>query len=656
MSAQNKKKVIALFFIGFIVCVITTVALYCNIFSSYENRSWDWRAITVAASRKKDPHIRLITIDQRSLDYYAKEEAITWPWPRALYVPVIEFLKKAGARAVAFDLLFTESSVHGVGDDKAFAKSMNGSMPVINAAVISNDTLTTPVSEINSASLIGLVNAVPDADGIFRHTRPSIVVSGHSYLTLPFAVANSIGAKFTDNESVIANFRGPSHEYPEDNIVSIISSYVALTEGSTPSITLDGYKDALVFVGVSAPGLMDLRPTSVDKIFRGVEFNATVLDNILSNDFIKVVPLWWSILLTLIFVLLLSYALLFSQRAVTQSIISICGITLYIALAFFFALHGFWIAVAVPTLILILTIISSLGVQYQLEGRERRFIHQAFNHYVSPKVIDRILANPAQLSLGGERRELTIYFSDIRGFTSLSEKMPPEQLVSFLNKYLTEMTDIILASGGTLDKYEGDAIIAFWNAPLSVSDHAFQGVNAALVCQRRLRELRDSYREEFGTDVHVRIGVNTGVVTVGNFGSANRFDYTIIGDAANLASRLEGVNKVFGTSILISEESYLQCQEQILARYIGKVQVIGRGKAVAVYEPYEESQKWDSKKEEIFTEAMNLFEKGDLKGAATYFSLLPENPTAQNYLERIQKEVTSFNHSTWNSVWVLDSK
>ena len=632
-----------------------------DFFSTIENRAWDLRAKLIAPYRVSNPHIRLITIDQRSLDYYANQEGITWPWPRALYVPVIEFLKQSGAAAVGFDLLFTESSVQGVDDDVQLAASMNGSLPVVNAAVVESDKITMPVKEILTASpLIGAVNGTPDSDGIFRRIKPRYELPNQIINSLPLALLNAI--KKTDPEipaekNLILNFRQSRTTYAEDNIVNIISSYVATTEGKPPLVDPAIFKDAIVLVGVTAPGLLDLRPTSVDSVFRGVEFNATALDNFLSNDFIKKVSTGTATSINGIWIIFLTASLLFSRRIRSQLLLSAVALGSFIAVSILCAWFGFWIPFAIPFAALLLAMIFSLGVQYQLEGKQVRFIQSAFSHYVSPTVIDRIIANPTHLKLGGERKELTIFFSDIRGFTSISEKMAADQLVSLLNLYLTEMTDIILESGGTVDKYEGDAIIAFWNAPLPVADHATKAVTAALKCQTRLHELQELFENTFGVQPYTRIGLHTGNVTVGNFGSRDRFDYTVIGDAANFASRLEGVNKVFGTNILISEITADRCKDSVLSRRIGAIQVVGKTESVMIYEPLNPSQSYATPEQrQLFMQALDAFESQQLDMALRLFRNLTNDPVAAAYAVRISNIIEKSTSAAWSSVWLLDAK
>ena len=219
---------------------------------------------------------------------------------------------------------------------------------------------------------------------------------------------------------------------------------------------------------------------------------------------------------------------------------------------------------------------AALGLNYVTEGRQKAFYRHAFKHYLSPVVIDRLLEEPSRLKLGGERRELSIFFSDLQGFSSISERLDPQALTTLLNDYLSDMTDIILEEEGTVDKYEGDAIIAFWNAPLTQPDHALRACRAALRCQQKLRERNQEFLQRAGSAFWMRIGINTGPVVVGNMGSRQRFDYTVLGDAANLASRLEGANKAFGTDTMVAESTWIQTNGQLKGREIGLLRVVGR--------------------------------------------------------------------------------
>ena len=263
------------------------------------------------------------------------------------------------------------------------------------------------------------------------------------------------------------------------------------------------------------------------------------------------------------------------------------------------------------------------------------------------------------LDLGGERREISAFFSDVAGFTSVSEKLSPEALVELLNAYLSEMTDIILETGGTLDKYEGDAIIAFWNAPLDQPDHALRACRAALRCQKRLAELRPEFARRFGSEVFARVGIHSGPAVVGNMGSQKRFDYTAMGDTMNLASRLEGACKQYKVFLLVGEETWESVKDVVLAREIDMIRVVGKARPVRVFEPV--AERAAATAEEI--EKVALFERGleayrarDWDGAETAFRRLPADPPAGIYLARLAAFRQSPPPAGWDGVFELKVK
>ena len=254
---------------------------------------------------------------------------------------------------------------------------------------------------------------------------------------------------------------------------------------------------------------------------------------------------------------------------------------------------------------------------------------------MSTAVVEELIANPEKLKLGGERRELTMFFSDLQGFTTISENLEPQELTALLNDFLSLISDVILKSGGTIDKYEGDAIIAFWNAPVEVQNHAAVALEAALTCQNILSAHEQAFTKRTGgRPLKMRIGINTGIAVVGNMGSNNRFDYTMLGDAVNLSSRLEGINKLFGTYTLCSEATKNACEkatDKIRFREIGRIAVVGKSQAVTVYEPFfAEDYKAHETTYTQFKSALDTFYEGDLDKAALAFSSL-NDPVAQKY-------------------------
>jgi len=294
-----------------------------------------------------------------------------------------------------------------------------------------------------------------------------------------------------------------------------------------------------------------------------------------------------------------------------------------------------------------------------VEGKKKRFIKNVFQFYLSPHVIEHIIDDPSKLRLGGERKEISSFFSDLAGFTSISESLSPEDLVHLLNAYLSEMTDIILETGGTLDKYEGDAIIAFWNAPIDQPDHAIRAARAAVECQKKLAEIREAIKTKFGHELYMRIGINSGQAVVGNMGAENRFDYTAMGDTVNLASRLEGACKQYDIPILMGETTYQHIKDVFAAREIDLIRVIGKKKPVHVYEPIGELDKISADKLEaiqIFHEGLTAYRKCDWGSALELFKRLEDDGAAKIYIKRIDMLMKEPPPSDWAGVFDLKSK
>ena len=706
ITLNTRKRIIAMIGMLCAIGALSFCAFSFGLLDRFENASWDRRLRSVSTfgqTHRADPRIRIITIDQSSLDYFSQEEKIVWPWPRALYEPVLQFLKVAGARAVVFDILFTEPSSYGVFDDETFSNALKAGPPSVVATALRKASSSLESSEeklaewkefrkiqarniqpsnalsLNSASKnkfssailpippimrsvngLGDVSAEPDFDGIFRHAKAGAAVDGVPILSLPFALFSLFEpqAMIDYQQRFAVRFAGPARTYGTQPIAAVIKNFTQALAEQRQSVDSALYKDAFVFIGMDAPGLLDLRPTPLSEVFPGVEFNATVLDNLLHDSFVHRTSKLESVSITVILAFLLAFAVLFSVKLRYQMTVSTLIAALFIALAFATAAAGIWIPMAVPIMCGVIVVLLSLAFQYQLEGKQHRFLRHAFRHYVSSDVVDEIVENPAALAIGGERRELTMFFSDIEGFTKISEKLEVSKLVILLNSFFSEMSQIIMAHGGTVDKYVGDAIVAFWNAPVLRSDHAERAVNAALACQSKLTSLQNYYTEQFGVAVRMRIGIHTGVVNVGNFGSKDRFNYTMIGDAANLASRLEGANKHFGTAVLVSEATQQAACSKISFRKVAQILVIGKKQPTVVYEPYFITEHGY----ELFNAGRSAFEAADLVRALEIFRpLAKQDPVAARYVERIESvqselSLEELNANRFSKVFELTEK
>lgn len=622
-------------------------------------------------------------LDQASLDHMAREEKYSWPWPRDIYEPLLHFLKRGGASAVAFDLLFTEHACSGVESDVVLGRALADTLPAVVAAAVRRDdgavgarpapvpsagrssalhtylaqhprggegvfsSAVLPVPEIvEGARALGNVTEAPDQDGIFRHHTPRVAVDGADLLSLPFALfallhPDDDGGFGKDDPrngdgALTLSFAGDG-SFDSYAFDAVIRSEVRLEEGGEPFIDPALFQGSIVLVGANAPGILDLRPVPVNQRYPGVYYNATVLDNLLQRRFVRDLPVASNFGMAAVWIVMLVLLIAAVRRARLQFVGITLVYVLFIAAAIVLTRMGYWAAIVPPFAGMLAATILGLLYQYQTEGARHRFIRKAFAQYVSPALMQRLVDNPERLTLGGERRELTIFFSDIQGFSTFSEKLDPVQLAALLNRYLTLVTDIILANSGTLDKYEGDAVVAFWNAPLDVEDHPRRAVAAALRIQEALEQAGARFKEEFGVEPITRIGIHTGPVSVGNFGSRAHFDYTVIGDAANLASRLEGVNKVFGTSILISEKTHELLAGSIACRKIGAIQVVGKREVLGVYEPLRPGQPQYNRQDD-WAAALRFFEENRRDRAEELFQRLDGDPAAKAYLERLAEE------------------
>ncbi|MFC1824081.1 CHASE2 domain-containing protein [Thermodesulfobacteriota bacterium] len=680
---------------------------------TWEAKTWDWRVSLLAEPGEATNDIRLILLDQNSLDWALRENGLTWPWPREMYGAIAGFCRRSGARSLGFDVLFTEPSVYGVEDDARFASKLKAFGKSAGSVFLGHDTgkektwpvhvaagrfrvggikawktsknapkiefprATLPVPEIakNSAVLCN-VHSEPDADGIYRRAKLFSVFDGKMLPSLGLgtyvAAHPEITGRITpgqleidgrripidDEGRAVLRYRGPSQTHRAYSAAAVIQSEINLLSGESPPILdKDTFRNKYVLFGFSAPGLYDLRSSPVGGIYPGVEIHATLLDNYLSGDFIRHSSTGMTITLVLFLSLLCAFLASFYSSPSGNVAVSMVFIGLPVFLALVSYIKGVWLPLTVMEVAMAGTLSVTLMVNYITEGRQKRFIKNAFKQYLSPAVIDQLIKNPERLKLGGERRTLSIFFSDLQGFTSISEGLTPEDLTALLNDYLTAMTDIIHQEGGTVDKYEGDAIIAFWNAPLEVAEHADRTVRAALRCQFKLAEMRPAYRERIGKDMLMRIGINTGPAVVGNMGSHTRFDYTMMGDAVNLAARLEGINKEFKTFTLISQSTRDAIGNDFSVRELARVAVVGRKEPVTIYEPMYPGE-YDDRKAvlEKFHLGLHHFYEGQFRQALDIFSsLADQDPPSAAYVDKCREFMDSCPED-WKGVYIMKTK
>jgi adenylate cyclase len=660
--------------------------------------------------------IILVTVDDGSLEAAAKELGVTWPWPRQMYAPIVQFCKAAGAQAVLFDILFSEDSSYGVEDDRLLADALaqNGrailplflsgedrpqeewedrlierlALPLENhraQARPAYDSAQLPIRLLaEKARTLANVTVPPDQDGIYRRLPLVFPFGTHDTRWLPapgLAAAwevlgreklvldseglelGSLHIPLDRQGSFLLTFYGGERDFPRYSAFNVIQSFVALEGGGQPLYGLENFRDKIVVVGLTAAGLLDLKPTPIRSIYPGMAIHATLAANLLHRDFrVRISP---AAALTLAAATaLVAAATVVFLTAVWQLGVATLAEAAVLALAVTTSFrHHLWVDGVMLGISLGLAFAFAAVFSYATEGRQKRQIKRMFSHYMSEHLIHDLLKHPEKLRLGGEKRILTVFFSDLAGFTSLSEKLTPEEVVTLLNRYLTAMTDIILASAGLIDKYEGDAIMALWGAPLPQEDHAARACLAALQNQRRLAELRREFQASGLPPVYSRIGVNTGEMIIGNMGSTQRFDFTVIGDSVNLASRLEGANKTYGTGIIISEDTYRQAAAQIEVRELDLLRVKGKEVPVRIYELLAAKGDLDGKMGEArdrFTDGLGHYRRQEWTEAIRCFrqalEAVPEDGPSRVFIERCREFMERPPPASWDGVYRLTSK
>lgn len=682
--------------LGVLAVVLAGAADAAGFWERLEGITWDWRARRLADPAPRDIGIKLVLIDGPSLTRIATEQEVRWPWPRAYFAALLEYLHADGARAVVFDLDFVEPSGHSVEDDTllraAIEPMRNFAMPLrlqgeamdwpqsdspltVHASVHAEPRAGATFSHRDVvgglALAFGHVAHEPAPDGIVRHVRavyefagrtvPQLAIAGYAVgAELPPVAVEAdelrLGDKrypLTSDGDLLLRYRAPRAE--DGHLYEAFSAAGILADVANGRSPTGRYRDAYVLVGVSAENLFDNWATPVNPVTAGVEVHATVLDNLLHEGFLRPVPAWIVMLAALALAVFAAVVLLRSSGLLWNLAGAALLVPLPLACAFAAYAAGRALPAVWPTIAVGLAVFGAGSLNYATEGRRRLYLRRAFEHYLSPKVIARIVEDPARLELGGERRQVSVLFSDIEGFTGISERMDPHDLGLLLNDVLGDLTDIVLDEYGTLDKYQGDAILAFWNAPADQADHAACAVRAGIRFQRRLAERRVEFAERAGRDLRVRVGVHTGIATVGNFGSGRRFSYTALGDTVNLASRLEGANKYMRTAFLVSEETWQQAKDAAFALPVGRIQVAGRAEAVRVYEPVALASEAEPPRLALFRRACAACEAAAWDDAEEVLGELEDDRLAALYRERVS-ELRRAGATAWDDLWNLTSK
>jgi class 3 adenylate cyclase/CHASE2 domain-containing sensor protein len=563
----------------------------------------------------------------------------------------------------------------------------------------------------DEAGSLGSITSSIDSDGIIRRSRLFTLFDGKAVPGLSAAALLAAGG---DNAAVynkkkrliewadytipvdsegrsILRFRGKLDRYFPYNAKSVLRNAESSRAGTElpdagERLYPQDFKDKYVFFGYYAPGLFDICSTPIESVYPGMGIHITMLDNLLTGDFIRESPPFINVIMILVPVLLVTVITYFSRKILISLGAMILVMAGIIALGFgAYQQAGLWLQVIAPLMAAAGSFLAITLYNYATEGSQKRFIKSAFSQYLSPAVIEQIIADPSRLQLGGEKREMTAIFTDIRSFSTISEALgDPKKLVELLNYYLTAMSSIILENQGTIDKYEGDAIIAFFGAPVHMANHAALACRSAVQMKKTEEELN---RQAAGLglitpevlealqnkgiiktindpSLFTRLGVNTGDMVVGNMGTPNKMDYTIMGNAVNLAARLEGVNKQYNTGgILISEYTRGKIGDDFVIRSLDRVRVVGINTPLRLYELLNirsEASPETLAMVQSWQEAVNAYEKKDFARALGVFKNISDKDsrdgTAKLYMERCNRYLSSPPPEEWDAVNNLTEK
>lgn len=580
------KKLIRPVAIGTALAVMVFLAYQRGLLDTFELKSIDFRFQIRGPIASKVP-IVLVSIDQDSFD----ELQLPWPWPRTLHAMLIRKLAAGQPKLIAFDILFTEPKPDPR-EDQALADAIRAAGNVILAAEFTEvpsdfgprTTINLPIPPIREHALgYGPANLVTDRDGIVRRARQALTFQDRTFPGLAyqiyqgFAGLEALQGREISLAPLLINFRGPPRSYP------IVPYYRILRDEIDPSV----FKDKIVIVGAFSPSLHDIFPTpfSASDPTAGVEIQANLVDTLASND--PIVPFpggGHHTLFILLSAITIWVAFHFKPMKAFAVVLTLMGVHIFASL-YLFSFHQSWMPM-VPTFLGVWLSYGGITLDnYIREQKERIRTRATLSKYVSADVAEELLKDREGLGFGGMRRHITVLFSDIRGFTSISEAIGPEQVVNLLSDYFGQVTHIVFKHGGTIDKFIGDAVFAIFGAPKSHGDDAVRAVKTGLEMIELVESLGPKWTQIIGRPLKVGVGINSGDAVVGSIGSEIRSEFTAIGDTVNLGSRLEGLTKELGVPMLISESTAAEMKDAIPLRALRQVKVTGREAPLLVYCP-----------------------------------------------------------------------
>ncbi|HOH46254.1 MAG TPA: adenylate/guanylate cyclase domain-containing protein [Candidatus Cloacimonadota bacterium] len=658
-----------------------------------EAKSLDLRFRLDPHPQKASPDILLIAIDDGSLAFAREELGQGWPWPREFYAVVTDYLQRAGAAATIFDLSYEEADfqrgdIDSEVSDQNFASALQRSphsvlpltftfydgptdslgavLPLegLDALPVQNwPGLKLPYRDFAaSAAGFGGINLLSTDEATVRKVPLLYRWNNRTYPNLALAGLLASNREHPLKQD-ISGYLQKLHPDPDGELhlnwygkggaegtfryipfSQLLASAVQNSRGEAPTITPETFRDKYVIIGSAASGMLDLKASPYDWGLPGMEIWATALSNLLQEDYLRFPSGWIGFLL----LFLLSFLVLTSVARLRAgfSPLVVLGLLLLFSLVTYQVFREQRLVLDYSSMLLVWVVswIGILTLSYIMEGRTKQELKQIFDSYLHPDLVDELMKNPQLTELGGKSYHATVVFSDIYNFTTYSEKKEPPQLVNELNDYFRSFTNSILDHNGLLDKYTGDGLMAIFGVPVERNDHALWACRAALSHRDFCRPFRDKDNSELTASqyfhLNTRLGICTGKLVAGNIGSKRRMEYTGIGDTVNLASRLEGVNKIFRTNIIISESTYLMVKDQMLCRELDLIKVKGKSIPTRIYELLAErgaSRMPDYSWLQIYADGLELYRKGLWAEAIEQFEQLEKDNPSRRMLLRCQR-------------------
>jgi adenylate cyclase len=627
---------------------------------------------------RQNSEVVIVAVDQASLEAIDQASGYQrgWPWPRKYWGSLLEYLSEdCHAKAVVFDMLFTERSVNpgddGKSDDEQFATAIERARkdgtapPVFGANANANGTLSRFIPPVMPPPAFGAVN-ISDSEKwrVYLPTRngqPSLAAQGLRAAKMP--------SKLPEDQSFLMHYYGPYKSSSGRQTFRYVSAanviFVSYGEDDAKwHINKEMFRDKIVLVGGIATGTYDEKATPLSSKSPGIEIQATAIENMIHGDQVRRLGPVTTAGVTILVAWLASIGVIFPSRVWMKLAAALfVGIALVSIATMLFKRHNIiWLPLASPLLAAIITTIGAFAWSFFGEDRQRRQLLKALSSVVSPTIAEELARDPSKLAVGGQRREMTVMFTDIAGFTDISETLPPEKLAPMLNFYLEEMSGIVLAQTGTLDKYIGDAIMSFWNAPLPQPDHAALACRAALRIVEREAAIQPQLAALGASKIMTRLGINSGPMAVGFTGSSHLINYTVLGDSVNLGSRLEGANKLYGTRVMLSQSTAALVKDRFVLRQLDVLRVKGKLEPMAVYELISEGTANESvtQRVRLYEEGLRQYQSQQWPAAESTFGELlkafPDDAPSKAMLARIAYYREHPPATDWDGVFVAKDK